>query len=153
MFFFRRKNIDEIEMKIDKLSQMLEQYMQDMSDNEKNSQHLLAELIIEKTETLANENKCRIEEVEKQLQIFEAKISDLADQNTAAIKNFEQAQKIHDKSQKEMFKGLTRIMGEGQAKERENGEKLDLIENEIRILLVNSVMDQLDRKESEGAVS
>ncbi len=153
MFFFRRKKIDEIEMKIDKLSQMLEQYMQDMSDNEKNSQHLLAELIIEKTETLANENKCRIEEVEKQLQIFEAKISDLADQNTAAIKNFEQAQKIHDKSQKEMFKGLTRIMGEGQAKERENGEKLDLIENEIRILLVNSVMDQLDRKESEGAVS
>ena len=94
---------------------------------------------------MANENKCRIEEVEKQLQIFEAKISDLADQNTAAIKNFEQAQKIHDKSQKEMFKGLTRIMGEGQAKERENGEKLDLIENEIRILLVNSVMDQLDR--------
>ena len=153
MFFFRRKKIDEIEMKIDRLSQMLEQYMQDMSDNEKNSQHLLAELIIEKTETLANENKCRIEEVEKQLQVFEAKISDLAEQNIDAIKNLEQAQKIHDKSQKEMFKELKRIMGEGQAIERENGEKLDLIENEIRILLVNSVMDQLDRKESEGAVS
>ena len=139
-----------MEAKIDRLSLILEKHMQDICDNEKNGQQLLAELIIEKTETMANEDKRRIEEIEMQLQIIEAKIADLADRNIDAIKNLAQTQKIHDKSQKDMFNDINKIIGEEQVIEKENIEKLDLIENEIRMLLVNSVMDQLDRKESEG---
>lgn len=150
MFFFGRKKLYEIEAKIDRLSQILEKHMQDICDNEKNGQQLLAELIIEKTETIANEDKRRIEEVEMQLQIIEAKIADLVDRNIDAIKNLARTQKMHDKSQKDMFNDINKIIGEEQVIEKENIEKLDLIENEIRMLLVNSVMDQLDRKESEG---
>ena len=150
MFFFGRKKLYEIEAKIDRLSLILEKHMQDICDNEKNGQQLLAELIIEKTETMANEDKRRIEEIEMQLQIIEAKIADLIDRNIDAIKNLAQTQKIHDKSQKDMFNDINKIIGEEQVIEKENIEKLDLIENEIRMLLVNSVMDQLDRKESEG---
>lgn len=139
-----------MEAKIDRLSLILEKHMQDICDNEKNGQQLLAELIIEKTETMANEDKRRIEEIEMQLQIIEAKIADLVDRNIDAIKNLAQTQKIHDKSQKDMFNDINKIIGEEQVIEKENIEKLDLIENEIRMLLVNSVMDQLDRKESEG---
>ena len=146
MLFFGRKKLYEMEAKIDRLSLILEKHMQDICDNEKNGQQLLAELIIEKTETMANEDKRRIEEIEMQLQIIEAKIADLVDRNIDAIKNLAQTQKIHDKSQKDMFNDINKIIGE----EKENIEKLDLIENEIRMLLVNSVMDQLDRKESEG---
>lgn len=150
MFFFGRKKLYEIEAKIDRLSQILEKHMQDICDNEKNGQQLLAELIIEKTETIANEDKRRIEEVEMQLQIIEAKIADLVDRNIDAIKNLARTQKMHDKSQKDMFNDINKIIGKEQVIEKENIEKLDLIENEIRMLLVNSVMDQLDRKESEG---
>lgn len=150
MFFFGRKKLYEIEAKIDRLSQILEKHMQDICDDEKNGQQLLAELIIEKTETIANEDKRRIEEVEMQLQIIEAKIADLVDRNIDAIKNLARTQKMHDKSQKDMFNDINKIIGEEQVIEKENIEKLDLIENEIRMLLVNSVMDQLDRKESEG---
>ena len=99
---------------------------------------------------MANEYKRRIEEIEMQIQIIEAKIADLVDRNIDAIKNLAQTQKIHDKSQKDMFNDINKIIGEEQVIEKENIEKLDLIENEIRMLLVNSVMDQLDRKESEG---
>ncbi len=150
MLFFGRKKLYEMEAKIDRLSLILEKHMQDICDNEKNGQQLLAELIIEKTETMANEDKRRIEEIEMQLQIIEAKIADLVDRNIDAIKNLAQTQKIHDKSQKDMFNDINKIIGEEQVIEKENIEKLDLIENEIRMLLVNSVMDQLDRKESEG---
>lgn len=146
MFFYKRKKLDEIEGKIDRLLHMMEKQSQDISDYEKDNRDFLSRLLIEKIESLSDENKCRIEDVEKGLTIAEEKITALVEKNTEDIKRIYVDQEKRDEAMGKKINTIRQNMEKDQKIRSEIADKLDLVENEIRLFLLNSVMEQIPEK-------
>lgn len=143
MFFFKRKKLIEIESKIDSLLQILENQSQVIDDMEKRNRQFLYELLNEKIEVLSGENQCRMEVIEAEFKDSKAEISASVKQCGEAIKDLCKGQKQHDNVVKKELNVIKQKIEEEQKVKTEIVDKLELVENEIRMLLVNSVMDQL----------
>lgn len=143
MFFFRRKKLYEIETKVDRLLQMMESQSQDISDNEKNIRQFLAKILSEQTEILLNKNSSGVKDIETELKDTASRITLLVQQNAAVIQKLCMIQEKSDKNAKEFLSAIQKGIEEEQKIEKEAADKIDLVENEIRLLLINSVMEQI----------
>ncbi|MBD5488683.1 MAG: hypothetical protein HDR13_07790 [Lachnospiraceae bacterium] len=112
-------------------------------DRKKSDRQYLCELLDKKTERLLNESKYSVEAIEAALRKCESMISDSGEQNVEGIKELCKILNMHDTAVKKTLKSIQRDMEKDQVSKKEFGEKLELTESEIRMLLLNSVMDQL----------
>lgn len=143
MFFFKRKKLAEIEEKLDRVLELLENQEQEANKRENGNRQFLCELLEKKTELLLNENKKQIEIMKAVLQDTESRLSGVAGQNMEEFAELRMALDKHDEAVKKALKSIRWDMEKEQEREKETAEKLELAENEIRMLLLNSVMDQL----------
>lgn len=151
--FFKRKKLKEIEQKVDRVQQMLEMQMQSVKWMEEQNRRFLCGLLNEKAAYLAGDNQSAAEMTRTKLNDIETKILELGKESVCEIEKWEDFQKNRDK---ELLGALEKIENE-MAKDRESREKteeqimekLDLTENKIHLLLLNSVMAQLPQDMKE----
>lgn len=143
LFFFKRKKLIEIETKLDRVLEMLENQGQKVEDGRNIDRQFLCEALDKKTEMLLNESKYSGEAIEATQRQCESKISDAVGQNTEEIKELCKILEKRDGTVKKTLKSLQQGIDKEQEMSGELAEKLELTENEIRMLLLNSVMDQL----------
>lgn len=135
--------MNEIETKVDRLLQMLESQSRDIRDNEKNIRQFLDEILNEQTELLLNRNSCGLKDIEAELKDAASRIALLVQQNAVEIQKLCMIQEKSDKNTKEFLSTIKQSIEEEQKIEKETADKIDLAENEIRLLLINSVMEQI----------
>ncbi len=143
MFFFKNKKLAEIERKLDRITEMLENQKQSDSNRESKNRQFLCEALDKKAEALSSERQCGMNALETELKDTESKISVSVNQILEEIQDLIKDSERQDGAVKKAFKTIQKDVEEEQRVARELVEKLDLTENEIRMLLVNSVMDQL----------
>lgn len=145
--FFKRKKLREIEEKIDVLQQMLERQTQEIKDMEEHNQRLLCDAFHEKTIYLAEENQNMLGAVETKLKDAETNILSALEKSVEETKQWKTLLESRNKAIEDALDAVKSDIEKEVKKERQIGEqitdKLDLAENEIRMLLINSVLDQL----------
>lgn len=143
LFFSKKKKLAQIEAKVDKVMEMLEKQtkMEDVRENR--IRQFLSEVLDEKSEALSDEGQRRMNVLETALKNTESIISVSAEQSIEEIKNLNVDLGKKAGAVKKELKAVRKEIEEEHRVENTLVEKLDLAENEIRMLLVNSVMDQL----------
>lgn len=143
MFFLKRKKLNEIEAKLDRVLEILKSHEQMFEDRKNSDRQYLCELLDKKTERLLNESKYSVEAIEAVQRKCESMISGASERNAEGIKELCKILNTHDTAVKKTLKSIQQDMVKDQGTKKELGEKLELTESEIRMLLLNSVMDQL----------
>lgn len=151
--FFKRRKLKEIEEKVDRVQQMLEMQMQSVKWMEEQNRQLLCGFLTEKAAYLAGENQNSAEMIKVKLNDLETKLQGLGEKTTCEIEKWKD---FRESREREWLDALEKIRNEI-AKNRESRgkmedqimEKLDLTENKIHLLLLNSVMAQLPQDMKE----
>lgn len=171
MFFFKQKKLVSIEEKVDLILQKLEEQKQDICSIEEKYQ-IISKLLEEKVEALINEYKDGLEsikigqrdgqlgiissveqnerEIKNRLDIlesgvleFELRLISVIGQNDTKAKELFRDQKKRIRDIDESLGSIKKEVVEAQKMKADIIDKLDLTENEVRMLLVNSVLDQI----------
>lgn len=144
--FFKRKKLREIEEKIDGVQQILERQAQEIKEMQEQYQRLLCEFMNEKMACLADENRNMIEAAETKLKDAQTNILSAVEENTEEIKQWRVLQESRNKEIEDALNTVKNSIRNEMKKERQMekqiADKLDLTENEIRMLLLNSVLVQ-----------
>lgn len=151
--FLKRRKLKEIEEKVDRVQQMLEMQMQSVKWMEEQNRQFLCGFLTEKTTYLAGENQNVAEMTKEKLNDLETRMQILGEKTTCEMSKWKVFQ---ENRESEWLDALEKIKNE-MAKERESREKteeqimekLDLTENKIHLLLLNSVMAQLPQDMKE----
>ncbi len=149
MAFSTQKKLAEIELKIDRILEMLEIQAKLIGDRENDNRQFLCELLDRKMIDLANENQRKIKFLEAELKDIESKISVLTEKGAEEIQDLSKDLEKRDNTLRKTLKSLKQEAVKQQRTGQALIEQLDLTENEIRMLLINSVMDQIPSCEDE----
>lgn len=171
MFFFKQKKLVSIEEKVDLILQKLEEQKQDICSIEEKYQ-IIFKLLEEQAEALINEYKDGLESVkiwqrdgqleiissfeqneeeiknrldilESGVQEFESRLISIIGQNDTKAKELFRDQKKRIRDIDESLGSIKKEVVEAQKMKTDIIDKLELTESEVRMLLVNSVLDQI----------
>lgn len=143
MFFSKRKKLIAIEAKLDRVLEILDHQEQNNIVGEERNQQFLRELLNEKTTILSDENRNSVKAVDNILHDAETKIIEDMKRNSAGLAELHEELKRRDSVVKKELKPVVHLVEQEQKMMKEFGEKLEVTESEIRLLLLNSVMDQI----------
>lgn len=171
MLFFKRKKLIEIDGKIErlmqavesqshafhKIEQRLDMLEQEMKRNAESINHIpktimdlnmdskqyICSHIDEKSGQISLDDEKRFINIKNILQEHEKSRALLAEGIADEIKKFRDSYKDSGKEMRESINSIKELMDVNMEMENSEDGKLDVIENEIRLLLLNSVMEQI----------
>mgnify|MGYP002510939117 CR=1 FL=1 len=147
--FFKRKKLREIEEKIDVLQKLLERQAQEIREMVEHNRRLLCDVLHEKMLCMEEENHNMMGAVETKLKDMETNILSGIEESTEGIMQWRALQESKSKVLEETMDTVRNAIEQEQQLGKQLAEKLDLTENEIRMLLINSVLGQLPQDMEE----
>lgn len=169
--FFKRKKLIEINEKIEQLVQIVENQsdafekienrlslleqkelrsaesinhvLETMIDLNKDSKQYVCDFLAEKDEQVSLKNEYEIKNLTNVLQEYEKNSISSLENIIAEIKKIQASHQDNAKETKELLNIIKELMDINAKMKNSIDGKLEVIENEVRLLLVNSVMEQI----------